>query len=88
MRRPGLVDLAPGCSVYGSRGGFIGFVEVAGPSLLRVRGRSPFAPLYYVPRSAIVGTLGGGREIFLGCRVDELDRQGWLVPPRPESDAT
>ncbi len=76
-------EIRRGSWVYGSRGAFIGTVEGAGITLLRVRGRGPFSPVYYVPLTAVAGVLGDGREVVLDCRIDELDRRGWLAPPDP-----
>jgi len=78
------VEIRSGCWVYGSHGAFIGTVEGAGPTLLRVRGGRPFSPVYYVPLNAILGVLGEGREVVLDCRADELGRKGWLAPPEPD----
>lgn len=74
-------ELRRGCWVYGSRGAFVGTVEGAGSRVLRVRGRGPFSPVYYVPRSAVAGVLGDGQEVVLDCRIDDVDHRGWLVPP-------
>ncbi len=69
-----------GSWVYGSDGGFIGTVEAATPSLLRVHTRSQFSSIYYVPVDAILGQLGGGREVFLGHTLDTLP-EAWLASP-------
>jgi hypothetical protein len=73
--------IRPGSYVYGRYGGYIGFVEAASDSLLRVRGMGPQTPVYYVPTTAVIGEMAEGRDIFLGCTIAELPTKGWLHPP-------
>ncbi len=76
-----MLEIDPGAWVYGRQGTFVGTVEAAGPTLLRVRGRGLFPRLYYVPRDAVLAMMTGGHAIFLSCRADEIDRQHWGVLP-------
>ncbi len=69
-----------GSWVYGSDGGFIGTVEAASPSLLRVRTHSQLAHVYYVPRTAVMGQLGDGREVFIDRDFDTMPAE-WQASP-------
>lgn len=76
-----MIEIHPGAHVYGRRGGYVGVVEAAAGSLMRVRAIEPLSRVYYVPTSAVVGSMPGGRELFLECTCDELTQQGWLHAP-------
>ncbi len=81
-----MVEIKPGCRVYGRGGRYIGRVEAANSALLRVHGPGPIDEVYYVPSDEVIGSLAGGREIFINCTIDEIDTRGWLKPPHDESD--
>ena len=78
------MEVRPGSWVYGQHGRYIGRVEAVSPTLLRVRGKTPYERVFYVPTSAIAGTLGDGRELVLNCPSEELAARGWLKPPHPK----
>ena len=69
-----------GSWIYGSDASFIGTVEAASPSLLRVRTHSQLAHVYYVPRTAVIGQLGDGREVFIDRAFDAMPAE-WLASP-------
>jgi hypothetical protein len=74
-----------GSFVYAKHGGYVGVVEATAADVARVRGPGPDTPVYYVPMDAFVGQMAGGRELFLGCSVEELRSKGWLAPPHGQS---
>ncbi len=83
-----MIEIRPGAHVYGRHGGYVGVVEAATDSLMRVRAREPLSRVYYVPTSAVIGWLPGGHELFLSCTCDELTEMGWLHAPHGTDDAT
>ncbi len=81
-----MIDIQRGAQVYGRQGRYLGVVEAAGTDLLRVRADEPFRRVYYIPTSAVIGWLPGGREIFLGCTCEELVVKGWMHAPQRTSE--
>jgi hypothetical protein len=76
-----MIDIHPGAQVYARHGRYVGVVEAASEGLIRVRTLEPIGRVFYVPQSAVIGCLPGGREIFLACTCEELASKGWLYPP-------
>ena len=75
-------EIVPGTIVYGRLGWYLGRVEAAGAQTIRIRGRGPLSPVFYVPRRLVLGVLPGG-ELFIDATRAGIEDMGWQRPPTP-----
>ncbi len=78
-------SIRPSSNLFGRQGGYVGSVEAATETTLRVRGATPDR-IYYIPVEAVVAEIARDRY-ELDCSAQDVPYMGWERPPTAPSQS-